>query len=317
MGQPKRSLETRGARYNTTSGAGYIPPSNNNNHIYERISGLINYAKGYLSNKLGIGSDDTFIDISNDSVVRVNKNTNNLKTILANEFVEKKANNIRKKKDFVNTNDTLIGDNKIPLSKISTYYGIENGKLKAGDISIFGDNTIIVPNRTKNVGKIKKVVDFDENTFNDEIDSYLAKYNKQHGYKEPATYTKLRKYLPFLHSMDARSILLHNTGSQTVRDVINNGGYAITEAGDTISLPKMNATPKVMFADEKGNAAFVSNTKNKDVANKLNDFLRKHPSYPIIVDNGRYSNYMSKNPNIYSYSGLANPDDMFIIGTRK
>ena len=316
MGTPKRSLETRGARYITTGGAGYVPPSSDNNAFYEKLSSLFNYAKGYLSSKLGFGSDDIFMNLSNDNVVRVNKRSNNLKSILANEFIEKKSNNIRKKKDFVNTKDTLIGDKNIPLRDISTYYGIENGKLKAGDLSIFGDNTVVIPNRTKHVGKIKKLVDFDENSNSPELEKYLTEYNKNKGYKEPEFYTKLRKHIGFLRPMTQRSILLHNAGSQVLRDVINSGGYAITEQGDTISMPNINATPKVMFADENGNSAFVSNTKNQKVAAQLNKFLAEHPSYPIIIDNGRYSTYVDKDPDVMTYSGLGNPDDMFIIGTR-
>ena len=36
-----------------------------------------------------------------------------------------------------------------------------------------------------------------------------------------------------------------------------------------------------------------------------------------MVDNGRYSSYIDKNPVVEEYSGLANPNDMFIIGTTR
>ena len=91
--------------------------------------------------------------------------------------------------------------------------------------------------------------------------------------------------------------------------------YLVTENNDTIRGYKLNASPKVIFANEKGNAAFVSNIKNSDNINRLNKFLKNNPSYPIMIDNGRYSSYMDNFPNAEIYGGLNRPDDMFIIGT--
>ena len=90
---------------------------------------------------------------------------------------------------------------------------------------------------------------------------------------------------------------------------------AITEKGDTINLPNLNATPKILFANEQGNAAFVANLSNQENLKKLNDFLSRNPAYPVMVDNGRYSTYMDMVPNAQTYSGLNSPDDMYIVGT--
>ena len=98
------------------------------------------------------------IDLTNKNVSRITPNTDKLTAIYGNEFVENNANNIRTRKNFEHTTDTLIGDNKIRLSKISNFYGIENGKLKSGNISIFDQNSTVIPNRAKNIGKVKEII---------------------------------------------------------------------------------------------------------------------------------------------------------------
>lgn len=328
---------SKSTNYITTGGAGYVPPAIDANYIINKISNLWNYTKAYLKNKYsGIG-DGTFIDLSNKNVSRIKSNTKGVKTILTNEFVERNKNTIRKKKDFINTVDTLLGDKKIPLSKISTYYGIENGKLKAGPLNIFNDETIVVPNRAKYIGKIKEVNPGkpESKEFKDAINRGVEQYNKEHGYETDW----LTKLLPFIHE-NPNYILLSNLveeygGGKDAhvkaikkrREIINNlrkkysnlgAGelpYLVTENNDTIRGYKLNASPKVMFANEKGNAVFVSNIRNPDNINHLNKFLARNPSYPIMIDNGRYSSYMDNFPNAEVYGGLNRPDDMFIIGT--
>lgn len=110
----------------------------------------------------------------NDNVVRVDPSTKNLSTILTNDFVENNSNNIRFAKDFVNTNDTLIGDSQIPLSRISQFYGVEDGKLKIGTPSDFNPYTTIVPVRNKNVGRIYGI---EEIKGNPNYEKYDREYN--------------------------------------------------------------------------------------------------------------------------------------------
>lgn len=96
---------------------------------------------------------------------------------------------------------------------------------------------------------------------------------------------------------------------------VSSYGYGITENNDTIPLSQLNATPKIMFANENGNGLFVSGlTQN---INEVNNWLSKYPSYPIMVDNGRYSTYMNGTPNLAVYAGLNSPKNMFIVGTKK
>lgn len=307
---PKRSLEDNG-RIVTTGGTGYVPPVDYS-AIADRLNNLFGYSLSYLKNKLFGYGDGTFINLSDKKVSTINKNTKGVKTILANDFVEKNKNTIRKKKDFINTTDTLLGDKKIPLSRIRTFYGVENGKLKAGDLSTFNDETVVVPNRIKTTARLVKVLPhvrkgdkWYAKWYTNEDEEIIDKYNKSKGY----TSTSIIKLKP-------SSILKTAEGNNAIDSLLTNYQRGITENGDTIVLPYLNATPKVLFANEKGNAAFVSNLQNAENVSKLNAFLSQYPSYPIMVDNGRYSFYMDNNPNVDMYSGLNNPNDMFIIGTK-
>ena len=318
----ERSLQTPPVRFNTTGGAGYIPPTDAStvtdiiDSASDRISNLWSYGVNYIKSKFFPG-DGTFIDLSNKNVSRINSNTKGVKTILTNEFVEgDNRNTIRKKRDYVNTQDTLLGDRNIPLSKISTFYGVEDGKLKAGPISQFKDETVIVPNRAKNIGKIKKII-FNEDKYKERLEELLNYTNKNFGYKPGL----IQKLIPPLN--DPRITLIANRGlrgykilKEAERDVASwVPPQAITEKGDTINLPNLNATPKILFANEQGNAAFVANLSNQENLKKLNDFLSRNPAYPVMVDNGRYSVYMDMAPNAQIYSGLNSPDDMYIVGT--
>lgn len=305
------SLEDgRKGNFNTTGGAGYIPSVDISDTI-NKLGNLFNYSTGYLKQKLFGTGDGTFIDLSNKNVSRIKGDTKNVSTILTNDFIEKRHNTVRKKKDFVNTRDTLLGDKRIPLSKISTYYGIENGKLKAGDLSIFNDETIIVPNRTKSTGRLKKILVHNRKGdrwyakwLTDEDEKVINEYNKSKGYSANSRFKK-----------QPSTVLKHIEGKNAIDRVLNDYKKGITEQGDTITLPDLNDSPKILFADEFGNSSFVSNLHNPKNLERLNAFLAEHPSYPVMVDNGRYSNYIDNNPVLGEYSGLANPNDMFILGT--
>ena len=304
--------------------------------IAGRVSNLYNYAKTYLKTKLSGTGDGTFIDLSNQNVSRIKANTKGVKSILANEFVEHNNNTVRKKKDFINTTDTLLGDRQIPLSKISTFYGVEDGKLKAGPLEIFNDTTTVVPNRAKNVGKIKEYYSGKRSSpqYQKAIEKGIEKYNKSKGY-EPDIVSKI---LPFIPGATPGSVLYRNLISEegnskegrrrararraeildsirTEYSYLDNSvlPFVITENNDTIRNYKLNATPKTLFADENGNAVFVSNPRYH--TKELNSYLQEHPMYPIMVDNGRYAAYQTHLPNASIYSGLNSPDNMFIVGT--
>lgn len=78
--------------------------------------------------------------------------------ILYNDFSENNSNNVRKARDFKHTTDTLIGDRKVPLSNLPLFQGVVNNKLVIDSLKNFNDNTIVVPVRSQNKGKIKKLL---------------------------------------------------------------------------------------------------------------------------------------------------------------
>lgn len=308
--------------------------------VTQNVNNLYQYSKSYLEHKLEGDGDGEVIDLSDKKVARIKSNTPNVTSILTNDFIESNNNTIRRKKDFVNTTDTLLGDKKIPLSKIATFYGVEDGKLKAGPLNVFGDETTVVPNRAKYVGKIKEY--FPGNPWSEEYKNIVAKaielYNKEHGYKP----TGLARMLPFLYEpIDILTTnLLNEEGRdykgikrayqrrhEIIKDIYNKHSdlgagflpYLVTENNDTIRdvylNTTLNATPKVLFADENGNAMFVANPKAH--AKEMNTILQKTPMYPIMVDNGRYATYQTTFPNAEIYGGFNRPDNMFLIGTQQ
>ena len=307
----------------TTGGAGYVP-NTNYSELFTKLSNLYNYAKRYVSGKINGTGDGTVINLSDKNVARIKSDTDNVSTILANEFVENNSNTVRRKKDFVNTTDTLLGDRKIPLSKISTFYGIENGKLKAGPLEIFNDTTTVVPNRAKNVGKIKEyhaappldrslMIEL-KNKVNEEVD----KYNKKHGFKNKWYQFKNYPFRTLINNVGRdKAYLITDSISVANKDILKDytGAYIVTENNDTIKGLNFNDAPKILFADENGNAVFAANTYNN--TEELNKYLQENSMYPIMVDNGRYQSYMTTSPNVGIYSGIRNPDNMFIIGTKK
>ena len=77
----------------------------------------------------------------------------NITSIYGNDFVgiDKNSSSSRRAKEFKNANAIDI-DNKIPISKISRYYGNDkNGKFKIGSLSDFDDNDYIAAVRNKSM----------------------------------------------------------------------------------------------------------------------------------------------------------------------
>lgn len=304
--------------------------------FFTRLGNLLSYAKNYLVSKLDDSNRGEFINLSDKNVERITNSTDNVETVLTNEFVEGNKNTIRKARDFRETNDTILGDRKIPLSKISTFYGIEDGKLKAGPLELFDDNTTVVPNRAKHVGKIKKILKeipkdkkYDDNFYQD-LDSIASMYNDSLDYSpsfsQYITYAasgfdpRVLSSISTLRANDPKKMqeltdMLYKKNPNKYKDPNARPKRFITEHNDTIPAINLNAAPKVLFANEEGNSAFVSFPYNN--LETLNDYLSKHPSYPIMVDNGRYSAYQTSLPNISIYSGLNDANDMFILGTTR
>lgn len=234
-------------------------------NVLEKLKNKMKYTKNYVKGKLDL-FDSYIIDLSKENVSRITEdNQNESKSLLWNDFIENDSNSIRPAKDFINTDDNYIGDNNIPLSNISTYYGIENGKLKAGDLSTFNPDTEVIPNRAKNIGKIQKII--------------------------------------------------NNTNENTSFD---SPYLAITQNNDTVPLPiNPSISPKMLFANESGNSVFINHLYDDNIRDSLNTHLNNTPMYPILIDNGQYTSFYPEGESLDTYSGVNDPKDMFIIGTKK
>lgn len=305
-----------------------------NNWISKRTikeNPLLQYSTNYFKNKTGQYTP-FYIDLSDKKVQYIDKNTNNVESILGNEFYElRNPNTVRYKKDFINTQDTLLGDRNIPLSKINTFYGIEDGKLKVGDIDVFKDNTIIIPNRSKNYGKLSKIIVKEPY----KIPKLTHKERKK-------AMEKSRRYVEFVKNniqqkygieLSTRDIKdpLSIKDKEIQQHVINirndfytgytenprdrySSLYGVTVNNDTIPI-KINATPKVFFGNEQGNSIFVSNLVDQDILYKVNEFLKHNPSIPIMIDNGRFSHFTLNPTEISQYSGVTPSEKLTMIGT--
>lgn len=259
----KHSLDTTGNyyRYIPKAVGGYVNKYDTGGWK-EKLLSLGNYAKNYIKAKAGM-IQPMFINLNDYNVQQVTKDnvSDNTLGILTNDFVEKNDNNEQRLAiDFKNTTDTKLGDHEIPLENISTYYGIEDGKLKVGPLEIFNDSTMVVPNRAKNVGKVKKVL-----------------------------------YKPQEQTEDSQLPL-----------------YGITVDNDTVPFP-IRMRGKMYLGDEQGNSSFVSGITDPKVFNDVNKFLEQNPSYPAMVDNGRFSHFILGN-DLNSYIGIENPDVMYMLG---
>lgn len=216
----------------------------------------------------------------NDNVTRVTPDTNDLSSILTNDFVEDNPNNIRYARDFINTTDTLIGDRKIPLSRISQYYGVEDGKLKIGSPGDFNPLTTIVPVRNKNVGRIYGI---------DEI-----KPNSKHRYYQGKAQEITHKIEDFLFKN--YGFLSHERYTEECNKVRTNIPI-IGSLWDTIY--PYSGVRKLFRKQEKAmelyNKDVDSNSSRmrvlKDLSNKLesvgDSVLKYQPGTSFITDRGR------------------------------
>lgn len=107
---------------------------------------------------------DTIIDITNIPLNYTKVNTSNKgKVILGGDFVEtKNSNAIRKAKDWINVKGSF-GDKNLPSEKVTSFYGVENGKFKVGKASDFNSETEIVPRRFGESNISKSMVDDTDN----------------------------------------------------------------------------------------------------------------------------------------------------------
>lgn len=239
--------------------------------------------------------------------------TNKANFVIGNEFSEKNRNTVRKAKNFKHTTDTLLGDRKIPLSKISQFYGMENGKLKVGDLDTFDDNTEVVPVRNKNVGKIKEV-----GIKKTMIPDYSDLVNKK--YPVPSFWRSLthpdEAHQNRINRINYSNELARKKAKTNKYIKVPPRTYFINENNDTIyPSGQFGIHDKMLFSDEEGNAIFLKDIEDEKVFNQLNKALKEKSRYPILIDNGRYSHYEpTGDVNSYPIQGFDTKKDMYLIG---
>lgn len=293
--------------------------------------------KRAIQRKLGKIQDDKepeIINLSDQNVERISPTTKNVASILGNDFVEwgNKTPSFREASFFKKNQNKVIPGTRIPINNITTYYGVEDNRLKAGSLNKFQENTIVVPNRSKYIGKVIKVIPpqkYEDPNYNAREQAF-EQYNQEHGLNEskfkefikygrafkgaPSWKTQLRlPYDEFVKVRDSIEMIYPYPELLSTHDPLY-----ITTQGDTIKESDLGIVgPKYLFADEKGNAVFI-NKLNENNADSLNTILNKTPMYPILIDNGRYQHYNTKNPSYYLYTindFYRNPKLMYVFGT--
>ena len=293
---------------------------------------LIRYPVQYFVSSFRPSS--TYIDLSNEKVATIDPNTKNVSSILFNDFLENSNDSARPARNFYNTQDTLIGDGKVPLSAISTFWGVEDNKLKVGPLENFDRNTTIVPNRAKGGDQLlSKVI------FNPDFHKYAAS-NKKNSKKVRQEVERRGKELgvrpsimpmilnPFKHGIQqipSMYDIKHTLGEDKYCELVDEAQkmypirfsqtddypyLGITVNNDTI--PIQVGHPKTFFGNPEGKSIFISNLTNN--LNKVNAFLADNPSYIGLPDNGRFSGYQTNHPSFTSYRGIGTLP-MYAIGT--
>ena len=272
------------------------------------------------------------INLSDQNVERILPTTENVVSILGNDFVEGKTPSFREVSFFKDNQNEVIPGTRIPISNITTYYGIEGNRLKTGLLNEFQENTTVIPNRSKYIGKVIKVIPsqkYEDPNLNAREQAY-EQYNSEHGLNEskfkefikygrvfkgvPSWKTRLRlPYDEFVKVRDSIETIYPYPELLSTHDPLY-----ITTQGDTIQENDLGIVgPKYLFADEKGNAVFI-NKLNENNADSLNTILAKTPMYPVLIDNGRYAHYSTKNPTYFQYTSgdfYRNPKLMYVFGT--
>lgn len=221
------------------------------------------------------GESGTYVkDLSDSRIERITPETQGLKSILGNSFIEQdNINTIRKAQDFKRAHaDTLLGDRRVPLRNISLFMGAVDGKLKVDSLRNFKDDNIVIPvwNKTELAHALKRQTAGQQVNY-----SRLAKFwreTPQPGVPSDAVADSIAKY--------------DNLSSQGV-------GYTNSQG---LFIPS-NALrrDKSLLVSPNGNAMFINNMDQLSARQDslVNAFLRHNGgAYPVQLDNGRYSHFL-------------------------
>lgn len=247
-----------------------------------------------IMRRLGLTtSQATLVDLSQYEIARIGAETKNVQGIYFSDFVEiNNPNHIRTAGMFRHTADTLLGDKMMPLSHFNRFYGIEDGRIKAGRLDQFADSTIVLPVRNRDCGYISRIE--------------LRRNPKSHGWlyvRNP--FRALRYRFPLVsYYPPGTEIVMYGTDGDVVED--------------STVFAALNG--KIFLVDSLGNAVFINNLPGYDdfMLEQLNAVLAKHPMGTVLVDNGRYAKFMLSRANYHKYAvqDLYRPDScLFVVGS--
>ena len=244
--------------------------------------------------RLGLNASPVaLVDMTEYEIVRVGPETEGLRGIYFSDFVEEEnSNHIRPAGQFRHTADTLLGDKRMPLSHFSRFYGIEDGRIKAGRLDQFADSTIVLPVRNKDYGYISRIE--------------FRRDSRQRGWFIVRNPFEAVKYqLPLI------SYYPPDTGIE----VYGTDGELMDEPTVQNAM-----SGKVFLADSLGHAVFINNLPAFDapLLDRLNGLLAAHPMGTVIIDNGRYARFSLTRASYSEYlrQDLYRPDScLFVVGS--
>lgn len=127
--------------------------------LWQRLTQAVSAGRQTALRRMGLDRvQSVMVDLSKEEMARIGPGTADVKGIYFSDFVEgMNPNQIRRAREFRKTADTLVTDRNIPLSRISRFYGVEDGKVKVGSIGSFRDTTVVVPVRNRNYGPVSGI----------------------------------------------------------------------------------------------------------------------------------------------------------------
>jgi hypothetical protein len=156
--------------------------------------------------------------------------------IIGGEFIEETNNTVNKAQWFKDNQNTTIGDRNFSVSSVPAFYGVENGKFKAGSIDDFDPETIVVPIRPEFQNAYAPVVQAgvtDQNTLRLLSDRTVAPTG---GSQDPIIYNNapMGGKMIFYAPKTGKAWFIYNSDPNAASEQINK---LISEEGDIRYIP--------------------------------------------------------------------------------
>ena len=242
-------------------------------HPVQTASAAANYVSRHIPFLRG-ESGSYVKDLSDSHISRITPETQNVKSILGNTFIEMtNTNTIRPAKQFKEAKaDELLSDRYIPLSNFKLYMGIENGKLKVDSLGNFSDQTVVTPVRNK--------TDLTYSLMRQDAAGQVAANNKAKWWRETT-------HPGMTQEAVNDSVAKYESIGGTPVGFVDKDGAVIPMVG--------MRRDKSLLVSPNGNSMFLNNLDgfNARQDSLVNAFLRKNGgAYPIQLDNGRYAHFL-------------------------